>query len=117
MRALSLDPAHYLSPCASGIVSLIRRRGSCLAPYTLEGSHTRTYQSHLSGRQKKPHRIMSEEKKRFVRRLAKAFGTCTEQSRQYGLCLQRYLEDVCTKRMWNGPSIQDYRERDQVLRP
>ena len=37
---------------------------------------------------------MSEEKKRFVRRLAKAFGTCTEQSRQYGLCLQRYMEGV-----------------------
>ena len=36
----------------------------------------------------------SEEKKRFVRRLAKAFGTCTEESRQYGLCLQRYMEGV-----------------------
>ena len=36
----------------------------------------------------------SEEKKRFVRRLAKAFGTCTEESRQYGLCLKSYLEGV-----------------------
>ena len=36
----------------------------------------------------------AEEKKRFVRRLAKAFGTCTEESRQYGLCLQRYMEGV-----------------------
>jgi len=36
----------------------------------------------------------SEEKKRFVRRLAKAFGTCTEESRQYGLCLKSYLDGV-----------------------
>ena len=35
-----------------------------------------------------------EEKKQFVRRLAKAFGTCTEESRQYGLCLKGYLEGV-----------------------
>ena len=42
-----------------------------------------------------PHGVTSsEEKKKFVRRLAKAFGTCTEESRQYGICLQRYLEGV-----------------------
>ena len=35
-----------------------------------------------------------EEKKRLVKRLARAFGTCTEESRQYGLCLQRYLEGI-----------------------
>ena len=41
-----------------------------------------------------PSTTSSEEKKRFVRRLAKAFGTCTEESRQYGLCLKSYLEGV-----------------------
>ena len=41
-----------------------------------------------------PGTTSSEEKKRFVRRLAKAFGTCTEESRQYGLCLKSYLEGV-----------------------
>ena len=29
-----------------------------------------------------------------MRRLAKAFSTCTEESRQYGLCLKSYLEGV-----------------------
>ena len=38
--------------------------------------------------------LSPEEKKRFVRRLAKAFGTCTEEGRQYGLCLKSYLEGV-----------------------
>ena len=37
---------------------------------------------------------MTEEKKRFVKRLSQAFGTCAEESRQYGLCLQRYMEGV-----------------------
>ena len=41
-----------------------------------------------------PSSTSSEEKKKFVRRLAKAFGTCTEESRQYGLCLKSYLEGV-----------------------
>ena len=70
------------NPCAR------RRAGAAAATTPAPHDHTSSRPRQM------PATSSPEEKKRFVKRLARAFGTCTEESRQYGLCLQRYLEGI-----------------------